>query len=604
MFHLQILSLFCALAAAQGSIELPPFSKCVIHMKNLHATNLTDTFLDLVNSVLEGNRNSIFVISLIPNSFSIYNVESAIDFHEECALQVILPSQGRKFDSAKVETYIETDPNSYRPDKHHTILFLTTIRADKHITFSSCAYKKISIRIFSIHLNHRDQLHVWYFYCHLCPAKWRILPKSAILENIDHSTFRNFWDPKQSFFYMLTPPVEKPKRLKGCERSPWFAPKRPCHPQYTLTDFLSTSLNVSFRHHAGPRGNVCYGILTGHILASNTSIVPVEVQSYNFKQVVSSQFRYCVGFKANGEGTLQFWAWITPYTPPVWGAILVAMVISVITITLQDKGALSTNTFIVIAIHLRQNYGTQTTLKWTLHFVMTLTLAVYETYFTSQVIVPPARDNSLGFATLVKSGYRITIPRNFTSFMAQFQHDLKRLGIQILEEKHTIRLNPGQTFQKLQYNESLKLMRAEVVLAADRRMRATLEENRNVNRKSCRFARDKFSNQETYDFVHVMMRREALRAFRITAESGFFEGFWRTIRQDLILRRKRRMTRKMMREGGHFLDISETIKWVDIIRLNNLESLFVIYGALLGVALLLFMAERLNGDTFEAMSQM
>lgn len=270
------------------------------------------------------------------------------------------------------------------------------------------------------------------------------------------------------------------------------------------------------------------------------------------------------------------------------------MVISVITITLQDKETLTNNLFIVIAIHLRQNYGTQTTLKWTLHFIMILTLAVYETYFTSQVVVPPVRDNSLGFVTLLKSGYKVAIPPNTTGYMLRFEDDFKRLGIQTLKsKKYTFKLKTGQALNELLYNKSLKLMGAEVVLPTDRRMRTTFEEFRNADRNSCRFARDTFSNQETYDLVHIMMRGKALKVLRVTAESGFFEGFWRNIRQHLSLFRIKRTTRRMLREGGHFVDSSETI-----IRLSNLESLFAIFGLLLGVSLLVFIAERLRRVCF------
>lgn len=402
---------------------------------------------------------------------------------------------------------------------------------------------------------------------------------------------------------MVTAPVGKPKRLKGCQDSPWVKPKSPCHPQYTLTEFLATVLNVTLRHDSGNRSKICFGILTSQVANPNEIFAIENVNSYSFRQVISSQFRYCVINRNHGYDTgLQFWAWVTPYKPQAWACILVAQFVSLITITLQDgpdKNIISHlfyNLLTVLAIHVRQNTGSQTVLKWILHLVMILILGVYETYFTSQVIVPPVRDNTLSFVTLLKTGYKVGHSANSEGFLLRYELDFKRLGISewIKEEKHSVRLENREEFSKLKHNETLKLMVSDVVIAADRKLESATEEYRNVVRNSCRLASDKFSSTETYDYVHVIMRREAFAALRVTAEFGFFEGFWRTIHLNLKLRKMKRSTMKEQRRGKYFVDASETLKWADIIRLDDLHSLFLIFGALLSFSLLAFIAERVQ----------
>ncbi|OXA48949.1 Glutathione S-transferase 1 [Folsomia candida] len=396
---------------------------------------LESTKLELDNAhgnMTSANRKSVLKIKIV-NRYP-KKMEKGEPL-AKCTLYVVFTPESNA-DWEKVESAIFTCTFAYRPDYVSAVILLRP-RQFSPPKLTGCKYKTISIRIFSlaVALSYRKVTNIeWSFHCYLCSGRTWISfianAKMSEIVRLNHLTLRDRLDPKKTFFYIYTAPAPRTNRISGCQYPIWRNPKNPCHPYLMVQEVLTSNLNVTFRNIRSFSDHQC-GLLHLNRILMNGTVKWNATGSLKFRQAIVSRFKYCKFGRSSKPGTIQFWAWVTPYKWHVWVVLLLFMVACTMAITASDynmevfeflgnlKMSLINNLFIMIGIHLRQAIGTQSWLKWVIHLTMILTLAVYETYFTSMVVVPSKVEDNPGFASLLKNGYKMVYYRALANVSAR-----------------------------------------------------------------------------------------------------------------------------------------------------------------------------------------
>lgn len=448
-----ILSLFIliSITAARQTLELKDFGPCLLSLN--HFGRKSKILNELVDQLLAANRKSVLKIKIV-NRYP-KKMEKGEPL-AKCTLYVVFTPESNA-DWEKVESAIFTCTFAYRPDYVSAVILLRP-RQFSPPKLTGCKYKTISIRIFSlaVALSYRKVTNIeWSFHCYLCSGRTWISfianAKMSEIVRLNHLTLRDRLDPKKTFFYIYTAPAPRTNRISGCQYPIWRNPKNPCHPYLMVQEVLTSNLNVTFRNIRSFSDHQC-GLLHLNRILMNGTVKWNATGSLKFRQAIVSRFKYCKFGRSSKPGTIQFWAWVTPYKWHVWVVLLLFMVACTMAITASDynmevfeflgnlKMSLINNLFIMIGIHLRQAIGTQSWLKWVIHLTMILTLAVYETYFTSMVVVPSKVEDNPGFASLLKNGYKMVYYRALANvsarvknyhhqFLNLYAYDFEKLGI-------------------------------------------------------------------------------------------------------------------------------------------------------------------------------
>ncbi|OXA48954.1 hypothetical protein Fcan01_16457 [Folsomia candida] len=271
----------------------------------------------------------------------------------------------------------------------------------------------------------------------------------------------------------------------------------------------------------------------------------------------------------------------------------------------NSKMSVIANLFIMIGIILRQASGTKSGLKWVIHLTMILTLAVYETYFTSMVVVPIKIEDNPGFVSLLKSGYRIGsyrevgngsigINNSHNKFLNIYAYDFKKLGIigWINNRKYFYHVRNLNEKKEAMYNQSLKVM-MDASHHSDNRewVNSILEMDNSHGNMTCKLVPEIFLRTHSYDLIHISVRVEVLALLGSIREGGL-TNFWMRTWSNLLIRKNERITRMVLRRRRIFVDETEILRWADLIRLNNFGSLFLICGGCLGIAVAVFIGEK------------
>lgn len=308
MFTTLLLLLFISITDARQILGFEDFAPCLISLN--HFGNKSQIFNDLIDQVLGANRLSILKISI----FSLYppKIEEAEPL-AKCTLYVIFI---RKNNAGwmKIEKSILASTFAYRSDYASSII-LFRLRQFSKPKLTGCAYKRISIRIFSLAVTlsyHRKITNIeWSFYCYFCSGKSWIgvaaKGKMSDFVRLNHLTLRDKFDQEKTFFYIETVPAPPRKRIIECQYSIWWIPKKPCHPNQMVQDVLTSQLNVTFRNIKKSSDNIC-GLLHLNVILTSGAVVRNATGSLKLRQAIVSRFRYCKFGKSLQSGKIQFWA--------------------------------------------------------------------------------------------------------------------------------------------------------------------------------------------------------------------------------------------------------------------------------------------------------
>ncbi|OXA49157.1 hypothetical protein Fcan01_15590 [Folsomia candida] len=365
-----------------------------------------------------------------------------------------------------------------------------------------------------------------------------------------------------------------------------------------MPDLLASRLNISFKRFPKLFNTTCGGV-TLAILHWGQQLT--QLASLKLRFAIAARFRYCeFGGHSNTEN-LSFWAWVTPFKLSVWITLLVVMIASAFGISATGNGVneikiflfrptkFLSNLFTVIAIYFRQTSGRDTKLKWVIHFGMIVVLSVYETYFTSMVVVPVKVERNPGFVSLLKMGYRIAFHRFSTNsssdisqdfYLNRFNYDFEKLGVAgwIRNEKYFYDNRNQTDADKLISNNTLKVM-VDISVQPDFKKRTlTQQEKYNAaENMKCRFAPEIFLKTNSYEMALVNLRVEILSLLGSIREFGFLE-FWNRNFHNLQIYRAKKETRGLLLKRKVFVDHTEVLRWEDLIRIYNLLSLLIIFG--------------------------
>ncbi|OXA49646.1 hypothetical protein Fcan01_15589 [Folsomia candida] len=288
-----------------------------------------------------------------------------------------------------------------------------------------------------------------------------------------------------------------------------------------------------------------------------------QFASLRLRFAITAQFRYCeVGGDVNTE-TLRFWAWVTPLKFSVWMTLLFILMASSFGIGATENGVnqsvmfflgpakVLSNLFTVVAIYFRQTCGEATKLKWVIHMGMIVILSVYETYFTSMVVVPLRVERNPSFVSLLKTGYKIAFSRMSTNssvdisqdaYLDRFNHDFEKLGIAgwIRNATYFHENRNGAHPDEFLSNRTLKVMTDMVVEPIDKKRALVLQEKDNsATNIKCRFAPEIFLEKHSYELAYVSVRVEVLYLLEAIREFGFLE-IWNSNFDNVAMDRDRR----------------------------------------------------------------
>ncbi|OXA44379.1 hypothetical protein Fcan01_21024 [Folsomia candida] len=607
-------------------LDLTDFGPCLIRLNYFGKRTFQQVAIsrDIFTTVIMDNRRSSFLLKTIIGGSP---MKKELIETEKCVVDVVLTiptKDNTNWHWSKIEHYIFANKYAYRANYESSIILL---RPDNKIKFPpesferNCKLKTISIRIFlvAVQLTYQNPPSIkhtkWSFYCYFCSTRvWVGLQEikgMSEFARLSHLSLRETFHQIKPQFLIATSEV----RLisTSCPSSSWLIPKHPCTPERRIPNFITSILNVSLQD-APKQFNFSCGIISLGIMPT-PGLANSTIASLRFKYPITVNFKYCEPNGPPGRGSLQFWAWVTPFKAKLWAALLLTMLLTGATITLVETKITSqqvtlypktffANLFAVAAIHMRQVFGVNTSLKWTIHMIMIVTLAVYETYFTSTVVVPIKVENNFGFATLLKMGYKIAFQRMSLNrsqdisrdpYLNRYEYDFERLGISgwVKDDKYLYELqNRTQLFGDLLYK--WKIMADITVISVNKeRSKAQLRKENAGGEVQCRFAPETFLQTNTYEVAFVNVRVEILSLLGAAREFGFY-NFWTKYEIDWEVYKLRNETRSILKERKVFVDSTEMLRFDDLIRVNNLFSLFLIFTAGLTMALVIFIGESLH----------
>ncbi|OXA48125.1 hypothetical protein Fcan01_17045 [Folsomia candida] len=582
--------------------------------------NYVKIAVDIFEKVLHANSGSVFTLKttavIAPTDFQATRLVTP-----ECVLNIIVKVPERRWEMTNIETFIFSGLFAYVADYKTSVIMVWPKSSVKFPTLSNCKYRTISTRIFTLVLEltyHNVIPSVidvrWGFYCHFCSGQvWISLHEvDGISEFVElkHLSLRRRLDRKRFLFNLVTGTDPFRKRISTCEASPWVTPSNPCPYYRMIPEFLSSKLNLSFNDYQGFLNLTC-GVL-------HLAVIDIQkrhlLTSLRLKFQITTKLKYCEFGGSLKTRSLRLWAWVTPFKLSVWITLLLIMMASAIAIGAIENGIhkstfsllttkFMSNLFIVVAVCFRQICGTNTKLKWVLHISMIASLAVYESYFTSTIVVPSKVERNPSFVSLLKMGYKIGFKRASTNnstdisgdaYLNRYDHVFEKLGIAgwIRNKKFfygTKRLTRTQI-----KNRTLKIMMAFPTQQEDKKIARAEQEVGNARSKiQCRFTPEIFYKTENYEMAFLSVRVEVLSLLGAIREFGFFE-FWKNNVGNVFIYNSKKMTRRLLREQKVFADHTESLRYEDLIRIDNLLSLFIIFGLCISFGLATFLFEKFH----------
>jgi hypothetical protein len=301
-------------------------------------------------------------------------------------------------------------------------------------------------------------------------------------------------------------------------------------------------------------------------------------------------------------------AWVTPFSRSVWLGLVITYLLLSVTVGAQlQAGKICGNKaspddytvpFITVAgLFLRQegaNVECQSLLTLTSLFIGII-LSQYENYVTSELVVPPPKFEHNLSSLMMSAGVKLIYSGSEIAINAdpiELQTQLRKWSITYSKEQ--LELNNGLYRLGLPLFNGTRLAYFGYYSAAEIDLR--LRFLKLVNNKCyCYIVKHTFRPRETYITFELFLRNRFASIANVLRQSGIIQLFSESFYNYEIARGRIQLRRRLEKSANH-LDffVSEGPRLAEIIKLENLHFIFVLFGGMVFVAVNTFMLEQVN----------
>jgi hypothetical protein len=601
-------------------LDLTVFGQCNIYLKRFWDSQQTLDLTEKFIHVQQENRKD-YALTSIENATHVFSgVSPTVSLFEGCVLTVLVgvnPKYGEVLDILMINnnyTYSSTPFSTY-------ILISPAYQADSDVIYPRFAMLYLPVRVFYLLLPilQNDDLNLYtrpyLLVCAHCgESSWvKIMSGSSDLAYISSLNFSSSWSRNN---VQILNKFVVGYDLTGCEEGPWLiayqstpiisSRRDVCFYKYSFMDVLVRSvgrnLTLSSKSEIDHSDNRFAGYLEeGYV----TDPRFIDVASVAFYYDAIGKLYFCDCNPKSQRELLK--AWVTPFERSVWlGLIIIFLLLSLLIGVKLQVGKLNTKNISVkdfvapilaiAGIFLRQEgtkIGNQRLLLLT-SFCVGVILLLYENFVTSELVVPPPK-----------------LEYNFSELLTDFGSKVIYAGKDLptrleLLELETEALKWNITYLKAQFQFNGELHRKKLPLKngtilsyfgfysavdSDEELRKLKLLN---NKCHCYIVNHAFRHVNANIRFSLFQRNRFISISKILLESGIFSFFNEKIRKhenDILLTKLSRWLENDIIHSDFFVR-EET--GMEVIKLENLKFIFVIFGGMEFLAVSIFILKEIG----------
>jgi hypothetical protein len=529
-------------------------------------------------------------------------VSPTIGLFEGCVLNIIVgigPYDGIRQDIFMIDnnyTYSSTPFSTY-------ILIPYTYKADENVIPPRFTMLYLPVRVFYllVPIFPDDDVnlytHPYVLVCAPCGESWaKKMAGSSDLVYVSSLNFSTSW--LRNDVQIINEDIEG--NITGCDYAPWMGLTKCAH-NFPLMDVLVRSvepnLTLSAKQNKDDWDNQFLGHIEDGYFHKDPQFEDAASTWFHDAAIGGIYFGDC-NPKSQKE---MLTAWGAPFGRSVWLGLGITFLFLSLTIGIKlrvGKGYATTCSvkdcivpfFTVAGLHLRQE-GTKVGnqgLVLLSSFCIGVVLSLYENSVTSKLVVPPPKFEHNLSSLVMSAGTKIIYIGLNTSRngnLMELQTQTKKYDIQYSEDKFQLNNELYGRDLPLQNQTSLAYFGFSTAVESDLRLRKLKLRN---NKCHCYIIKHTFRKTARYTRFSLFLRKRFISISNVLRQSGityFFNERYRKREHNLALTKLRRLFEEKKLHSDFF---EREEPGLDVIQLENLYLLLVIFGGMGLLAVIIF----------------
>jgi hypothetical protein len=586
----------------ENILDLSVFGPCNINLKWFREHQLTVDLIEEIVLVQQKLRKDYSLTTIDNATRRVPMVSPTIGLFEGCVLNIIVglgPNDGIRQDQFMIQnnyTYSSTPFSTY-------ILIPYTYKANENVIPPKFAMLYLPVRVFYllVPILPEDDVNLYtrpyVLVCAPCGESWaKKMAGSSDLACVSSLNFSSSWlrnDVQIGNGYIEG-------NITGCDYAPWVG-LTACTLNFPLMDVLVRSvepkLTSSVKYKRDDWGNESIGHIHDGLL-DNPDFE--EAASSWFHDAAVGGIYFC---DCNPKSQTEILtAWGRPFARSVWVGLVITFVLLSLTIGIKlkfCKGDAKTCSvkdcivpfFIVAGLHLRQE-GTKVGNQGLVilsSFCIGVVLSLYENSVTSKLVVPPPKFEHNLSSLLMSAGTKIMYigPNSSTNVnLIELETQTKKYDIQYSKDR--FELNNYELHDKalpLENQTSRAYFGFYTAVESDQRLRKLKLVN---NKCHCYIVKHTFRKTQNYISFFLLQRKRFISILNVLRQSGithFFNEKYRKHEGNLMLANHRLLLEDKKYHSDFF---AREEPGPDVIQLENLYFLLVIFGGMGFLAVIIF----------------
>jgi hypothetical protein len=586
-------------------LDFAVFGQCSMNLKwfrdDQWTVDLTEKIL-----VLQQYLRKDYSLTTIDNvTRRLPMVSPTVNLFEGCVLNIILgivPNDEyglSKFMVSNNYTYSSAPLSTY-------VLVPNTFKRMAKILFPIYTLLLLPVRVFYLlvpTLANDDinlYTHPYLLVCVQC-RRGRALAVNSDLAYVSSLNFSSSWVRNN---VQIVNPFHSGYDVTGCDHGPWRdlseSHMNICNYYYAFMDVLVRSVEPNLTLSTTYESDFADNRFSGHLRKGYLSDPQFDdAASALFLDVAIGGVYFCDCNPKSQQEMLR--AWVTPFRISVWLFLMLTFLLVSFTIRAKlkigkryaknNKYSDLVGPFMIVAgLYFRQE-GTKIGSKVLLlitSFCIGVILSLYENTVTSELVVPPAKfEHNLSTQLMVAKSKVIYTGEESPSSpnLVELKLEAQKWNINYKKDQLQLKNNWYENSSPLENGTSLSYFVFHSAVESDLLLRKLIIEN---NKCHCYIVKHGFRKREIYIRFQLFLRNKFALVSNILRESGIFYFFtenYRKFENNILLINLRRG----LEENKYHSDFFRTEeRGMDLIKLENLHFLLVIYGGMGLIAVNIF----------------
>jgi hypothetical protein len=606
----------------ENILDLTVFGHCNINLKKFGEDQRTVDLTEKIILVQQKLRKEYALITIDNATRMAPMVSPSVSLFEECVLHVIVGIIA--YDEYRLDMFLSSSNYTYSLTPFSTyILIPFSFQMNAHVRFPHLTVLLLPVRVFyllvptlpddNVDLYTRPYILVC-AHCH-----WsNFLNKMAVNSDLAYISSLNFsssW--LKNDVQIEDQYYEDTYDITGCDQVPWSDIAEPvgssrrslCNDLFAFMDVLVRSgdpnSTLSLRNQGDPSDKRFSGHLNKRYLSEPYFD---DAASAWFVNVAIGKLHFCDCNPKSRDEMLQ--AWVKPFGRSVWlglGITFILLSLAIGTKLRLDMGCVKkkrTNDFtvsfmVVAGICLRQE-GASIGNRYLLllsSFCMGVVLSLYENSVTSELVVPPPKfEHNLSSLLMVAGSKVIYTGQGSTTNSDLMELELEAQKWNIRYSMDQFQMNNDLAVRGLPIENGTSLSYFAFVSALESKYRL-YEFKHRYNKCHCYIVKHEFRQREVYMFFELFLRHRLASISNILQANGIVSFFFEKHRRFAYSRFIIELTLGLQKQKHHsrFYVREETM--MDLIELNNLLFILVIFGSMVFLAVSIFTFNQIDWVT-------